>query len=133
MKKIKITIEKNEDGFWAYSENVPGIAGGGDTVEECKQDILDSIETAKMLEGKNKFKYADGEYELVYKFDTESLLDYYGKIFTKAALERITGINQKQIQHYSTGHRKPRAAQVKKIETALHKLGEELTTLELSF
>ncbi|MFW1443084.1 hypothetical protein ACEV7Z_24150, partial [Vibrio parahaemolyticus] len=63
--------------------------------------------------------------------DTQSLLAYYNGIFTKAGLERITGINQKQIQHYSTGHRKPRPAQVKKIKNALHELGEELLAIDL--
>ena len=37
------------------------------------------------------------------------------------ALEKLTGINQKQLHHYATGLRKPREAQRKKIETALHK------------
>jgi hypothetical protein len=50
----------------------------------------------------------------------ESLFNYYKGIFTNAAPKRITGINQKQLQHYATGHRKPREAQVKKIQTALH-------------
>lgn len=133
MKKIRIIIEKNDDGFWAHADNVVGITGGGSTVQECKEDVLASIETLKTLDGKNKFKYAEGEYEIIYKFDTESLLNYYGKIFTKASFERLTGINQKQIQHYSTGLKKPRAAQVKKIEAALHNLGSELQALELSF
>ena len=56
--------------------------------------------------------------------------DYKG-IFTNSALERITGINQKQFQHYASGLKKPRAAQAKKIESALHKLGSELLALEL--
>jgi hypothetical protein len=58
-------------------------------------------------------------------------LDYYKGIFTNAALERITGINQKQIQHYASGLKKPRPAQVKKIESALHNLGAELMSVEL--
>lgn len=35
-----------------------------------------------------------GEYCLAFKMDVKSLLDFYSKIFTKAGLERITGINQ---------------------------------------
>ena len=31
-------------------------------------------------------------YKVVYKFDAESILNYYRGIFTNAALERITGI-----------------------------------------
>jgi len=61
----------------------------------------------------------------------ESLFTYYKGVFTKSALERITGINQRQLQHYSSGLKKPRLAQKQKIETALHKLGNELIAVEL--
>jgi len=48
------------------------------------------------------------EYEIVYLYDTQSLLKYYGKIFTMPALERLTGINQKQLHHYIMGKSTPR-------------------------
>lgn len=131
MKTIRIIIERNEDGFWGYAENEKAIVGGGNTVQECKQDILDCIETLKDLNADNKPAFLEKEYELVYKFDTASLLSYYKGIFTNSALERITGINQKQIQHYASGHRNPRAEQRHKIENALHNLGKELLAVEL--
>lgn len=131
MKAIKIIIERNEDGFWGYAENEKAIVGGGDTVQECKQDVLDCIETLKELNADNKPSFLEKEYELVYKFDTASLLNYYKGIFTNSALERITGINQKQIQHYASGHRNPRLEQRLKIENALHTLGKELLAVEL--
>lgn len=129
MKEIKIIIEKSSDSFGAYSENVQGIYGAGDTAEECKQSILDSIETLKELDSCPK--ELKGDYRLTYHFDTISLLNYYKGIFTNSALEKITGINQKQIQHYATGHRKPRVEQREKIESALHNLGKELLAVEL--
>jgi len=131
MKKIKIIIERNEDGFWGYAENEKSIVGGGETVQKCKQDVLDCIETLKELDRNNRPGFLDKEYELVYKFDTPSLLNYYKGIFTNSALERITGINQKQIQHYASGHRSPRLEQRLKIENALHNLGKELLAVEL--
>ena len=73
----------------------------------------------------------NGTYTMRYKFDAESVLNFYRGIFTNAALERITGINQKQIQHYASGLKKPRPAQLKKIESAFRKLGNELLALEL--
>jgi predicted RNase H-like HicB family nuclease len=131
MDEMKIIIERNEDGFWGYAENVKAIVGGGDTVHECKQDVLDCIETLKELNADNKLEFLEKEYELVYKFDIVSLLSYYKGIFTNSALERITGINQKQIQHYASGHRNPREEQRLKIENALHTLGKELLSVEL--
>jgi len=132
MKQIKIIIERSKDLYSAYAENVEGIYGGGDTVEEAKQSILDAIRLLKKYNKNDNIPgILKGEYKLVYKFDTESLLNYYKGVFSNAAFERITGINQKQIQHYSTGLKKPRTMQAKKIETALHKLGAELLAVEL--
>ena len=132
MKQLKIIIERSKDQFSAYAENAEGIYGGGDTVEEAKQSIEDAIRLLKKYNKADQIpRVLKGEYEIIYKFDVESLLSYYKKVFTNSALERITGINQKQIQHYSTGLKKPRPVQVKKIETALHKLGAELLSVEL--
>lgn len=131
MKIIKIVIEKNDDGFWGYAETEEAITGGGDTVAECKKDILNSIETMKMFDAKNRPAFLNKPYKLEYRFDVQSLLNYYNGIFTNAALERMTGINQRQIYHYANGIKKPRPAQKKKIESALHSLGQELIAVEL--
>ncbi|MEI7526432.1 MAG: helix-turn-helix transcriptional regulator [Mariniphaga sp.] len=56
-------------------------------------------------------------------------LDYYRGIFTLAALERITGINQTQPGHYAAGRSKPRKQQIQKLEKALHHPGQELCTI----
>ncbi len=132
MKQIKIIIERSTDMYGAYAENVKGVTGGGSTIEEAKQSVLETIRIIKENHAaQNIPEVLKGEYELVYKFDVQSFLEYYKGIFTPAALQRIAGINQKQIQHYSTGHRKPRIAQRRKIEDALHKLGNELLAIEL--
>lgn len=131
MKTIKIIIEKSSDSFGAYAQNVNGIFGAGDTVKECKQSVLDAINTIKTFDQNEIPETLKGDYEIVYNFDLESLLNYYKGIMPFSALERITGINQRQLQHYSTGHRKPRVAQIKKIEAALHSFGSELLSVEL--
>lgn len=132
MKLVKVIIEKTKDMYSSYAENVPGIYGGGDTVEEAKKSILDAI---RLLKEHNDNKYIPailkGKYSIVFKYDAESFLKHYKGIFTNAALERITGINQKQFQHYASGLKKPRPTQAKKIELALHKLGSELLAIQL--
>jgi len=132
MKQLKIIVERSNDIFSCYAENVEGIYGGGETLGAAKQSIIDAIKLFKKYNNQDNIpEILKGEYTLIFKFDILSFLNYYKGVFTPAALERITGINQKQIQHYSTGHRRPRATQRKKIETALHKLGEELIAVEL--
>ena len=132
MKEIRIIIEKTEDHYSAYADNVKGVYGAGNTPAEAKQSIVNSITLLKKYNTANEIPVAlKGSYKLIYKFDTQSFLTYYKKIFTNSALERITGINQRLLQHYSSGLKKPRPAQKKKIETALHELGDELMAVEL--
>lgn len=132
IKKIKIIIERSDDSYSSYAENVNGVYGQGDTVESAKLSALRGIELLKKHNSEKDIpSILKGEYEIIFKFDAESFLNFYKKIFTNVALERMTGINQKQFQHYASGLKKPRPAQVKKIEVAMHRLGKELLSVEL--
>jgi predicted RNase H-like HicB family nuclease len=132
MEKIFITIGASSNHFGAYSENCPGIYGAGNTAEEAKEEAIKGLELLiNSREKKDLPAILNGEYSIVYQYDTQSLLNYFNKIFTNVALERITGINQKLLHHYASGLKKPRPAQRKKIETALHLIGNELLAVRL--
>jgi predicted RNase H-like HicB family nuclease len=131
-KKIEITIERGKDLFDAYAESVEGVWGSGETVAEAKESLEKTIKLLKEYNSpENIPSILKGDYELIYKFDAQSFLNYYKGIFTNAALERLTGIKQKQIQHYATGLKKPKPAQMQKIQNALHQLGNELISVQL--
>ena len=134
MKTLTVIIERTENNYSAYLQEVDGIVATGKSVEEIKKCIIDSINV--LIDECNEFgdtipEALKGEYCLAFKMDVKSLLDFYSKIFTKAGLERITGINQKQLWHYASGLRNPRPVQTVKLENALHKLGEELLAINL--
>jgi predicted RNase H-like HicB family nuclease len=132
METIKIIIEKSTDYYDAYAENCEGIYGAGETPEAAKKEVLKGLELFVNSRSKEELPaILQGEYSIVFQYDTQSLLNYYNKIFTKVALEQITGINQKLLHHYSSGLKKPRDKQREKIKTALHSLGEELMAVEL--
>lgn len=130
MGKLIVKIEKGTELFGAWAENVPGIYGQGETVQETKDNIMNGIKAYKKY---NEIipKELEGEVEVEWVYDIPSLLQYYSGIFSKPALEKLTGINQKQFFHYASGMVKPRLAQRKKISEALHKLGAELLTVKL--
>lgn len=134
IRKIEAVIEKNSDGgFSAYCTDEM-FSGMGDTAEAAKEDMKQSIRHFVESSRKDGYQYPawlDGEYEIVYRFDTQSLLQYYAGIITPAALGRLSGINPKQLWSYAHGKSKPRGAQVKRIEKALHKLGAELSSISL--
>lgn len=119
MGKVKVTIGKGPDLFGALAENVIGIYGEGNSVKETRDNILKAIELYKKYND-NIPSELQGNIEIEWTFDVQSFLQYYNDIFSKAALERITGINQKQLGHYSSGLKKPRKAQVKKTDNAIN-------------
>lgn len=134
MKKVTVVIERAENNFSAYVQDVDGITATGESIDEIKSSIINAIEEYKSackdlgLEVPAELR---GDYEIAFELDIQSFLMIYQGIFTKSGLEKLTGINQKQLWHYANGVTKPRQAQRQKIESALHRLGNELLSLSL--
>lgn len=132
--QLTVIIEKADNNYSAYIDGIDGIITTGNTIDEIKKNMVEAIElyveTCKELDLECP-EELEGDYQLNFKMDVKSLLEFYSGIFTKAGLERITGINQKQLWHYASGNRNPRPEQKIKIETALHKLGEDLLSINL--
>jgi predicted RNase H-like HicB family nuclease len=134
MEKIIVEVFFTGNNYSAHIPILPGCISTGYTLEELEQSMKEAVPFH--LEGQEEsggyipdiFK---GNYELAFKLSVEALLNAYSNIFTKAALSRITGINERQLWHYAAGVKKPRPAQAKRIENGLHKLGKQLLTVEL--
>ena len=132
-KTLTVIIEHAGNNFSAYVSDVDGIAVTGDSVDEIKASMCEASDD--YIEVCNEFGFEipqilQADYEISFEIDVCSLLKIYEGIFTKAGLERLTGINQKQLWHYANGT-KPRPAQRLKIEKGLHRLGNELISLHL--
>lgn len=134
MKKLNVIIETADNNYAAYVDGVDGIAVTGSSVAQIKERMQEAIkvyvETCNEL-GMEIPKQLQGDFELAFVMDTATLLAFYYGIFSMAGMERITGIHQKQLWHYATGQVKPRPKQRERIETALHKLGSELSAISL--
>ena len=132
MEKLIIQIGASKDFFDGFAVNCEGVYGGGETLEACKINILEGLVLLKESRPVSNWpEILKGDYEIEFTYDVQSILSYYVSVFTKPALERLTGINQKQLHHYATGLKKPREPQKKKIELALHRLGSELMSVHL--
>jgi hypothetical protein len=110
MKKIIAIIERSTDGTCTIFCENEMFSGIGKSPEEAKADMLFQMNFFKETAIENRFSYPaflDSEFEVVYKFDTESLLQYYAGVITPAALERLSGIHQKQLWNYMHGRSKP--------------------------
>jgi len=133
-KIVTVTVEKASKNFSAYIEELPGCITTGKNIQELEANMREAVkghlEVCKEY-GDKVPKVFEGHFQLVFRFAPAALLALYSGVFTKAALERITGINQRQLWHYASGEKKPRAVQKKRIEAGLHKLGKELMSIEL--
>lgn len=132
--KATIIIEKGLDsGFDVRTDDTFNadymVLGQGATIDEAKTDFMVCYNDIKELYKDEKKPFVEIT-EMVYKYDTASFLAYYSKVFSYAALERLTGVNQTQLSQYVQGYRKPSPKTTKKIETALHNLANELQQIQ---
>lgn len=133
MEKVVMNAARTEKGYSCSCDLLPGwvVAFGGDFdgFRAYVQESIDFYVDCARQDGSEYPHVFDGEYEVIYKFDVASVLAYYKGILSFSALERITGINQKQLNHYAAGISKPRPQQEEKIRTGLHNLATTLLTV----
>ena len=77
IKKIEATIERAKDGTFSVYCNTEMFSGMGETAEAAKVDIQKQMNFFKkktaIEDGFSYPDFLDDDFEIVYKFDTESL------------------------------------------------------------
>jgi predicted RNase H-like HicB family nuclease len=134
MKQLEAAIERASDGTYSVYCINEMFSGMGNSAEDAKKDMLSQMDFFKKTakeEGFSYPKFLDEDFKIVYKFDVESLLEYYSGILSLSGLEKITGIHQKQLWNYLHRKSKPRKAQIEKITIGLHNLGSELMAISI--
>ena len=134
MKKVIVDVHYSGGNYSAHIPILPGVVVTGDSITEIEGQMKEALPfhlDGQRGTGGDIPEVFNGNYELVFQFPADVLLDYYSGIFTKAALSRLTGINERQLWHYAAGKSRPRPAQNKRIEEGLHRLGRELLSLSL--
>lgn len=129
--KVTAIIERSPDGEYAIytleKTGKMGLHGYGSTPEEAKKDFWEAYDEIKeILNGDVP------EIDVTFKYDVASFLRDYKDVLSMSGLQRVTGINQKQLQHYLTGHRHPSEATVRKIEKGVHALADKLREVEFA-
>lgn len=133
MTTIEAIIERAGDGTYDIFCRDEIFSGAGTSIDEAKKDLLKQMAFYKETARKEGFKYPaflDDEYEIVYRIDAPSLMKYYvgAGVFSLAGLEKVTGINQKQLWAYLNGTR-PRRRQSDRIEAGFRALSRDLSAL----
>ena len=132
MEKIIMLIEKSKDFYGASSENCDGIFAAGESIEAVKQDTYKAIEGIKNNLPEERWpKQIKGDFEIEWKFDVPSFLEYYSGFMSLAGKEKLTGINQKQLSNYLNHRAVPRKRQADRIINGIHNFARELLSITL--
>lgn len=131
--KVKAIIETGKDTTYdIYTENdaLPFmLLGQGKSIKEATEDFLKCKQEMEILfsEQGEVFDFAHLEFEYVY--DTASFLKH--SPFTLTWLSSATGINKKQLSHYTTGKSRPSTRTVQRIQEGIVRLANELISVRL--
>ena len=127
METVKVIVECGKDGKYSafmdcYDYDF-GLSGYGNTAKEAINDFYSCVEEEKVM--------SNLKFDIQY--DVNSFLDYYSGILSKSGLEKITGVNQKQLWHYSSGKRRPTRQTALRIQNNLHRFADDLRQVQFVF
>ncbi|CAM4095983.1 type II toxin-antitoxin system HicB family antitoxin [Gillisia limnaea] len=132
-KSVEVYVEKAADGtYWGTTQNLPGVVTAfGNSLEELKinlqQAYSDYLETAIEVneEWIQQILHAN---VFVYRLDIQALFKLIPEIKI-SSLAKKAGINESLMRQYATGKANASEERAKKIEKALHELGNELLSV----
>jgi len=125
-KKIKMIVEKTDTGFSAYSQE-QSIYTTGRTISEL---IENAYEAANMFFEDEKVQITHEN--LKFEIDFKQFFQYYKVINSKFLADKL-GMNATLLSQYVQGHKKPSDAQTEKILAGIHRIGKELTEINLIY
>lgn len=131
--KLTAIIEKSEDGYGVYVTNLAehGLSGMGASVEAAKADMMEALQLMVSMytdEGKPIPEELDNP-QFVYKYDIPSFFNDFDWI-NMSKLAGKMQINASLLRQYKGKDAFASEDQTKKIENAIHELGQKLIAVE---
>ncbi|MCE7061222.1 hypothetical protein [Dyadobacter sp. CY343] len=134
--KLSIIIEKGDNELWGRIENVPDYlpVTSGKTLDEVTDNLKELLEDFIIEDGKAHDQWRSigiEDIEFDYVYDLSAFFEIFDDVKVGAIAKRA-GINPSLVRHYVAGTKYPSAVQAKKIEDAIHELGEKLREVVLA-
>jgi predicted RNase H-like HicB family nuclease len=123
-KKIRMILEKTNTGFSAYSDSLP-IYTTGKSIPEL---VDNAYEAANLYYEDENVKVTHEN--INFEIDFKQFFKYYRVLNSKFLAERI-GMNPTLLSQYVQGRKKPSDSQQAKILLGIHKIGQELSEINL--
>lgn len=123
-KRIRMTVEKTDTGFSAYSEEYPVFTTGVSFTEL----LHNAVEATNLFLSEQESQITEKNIE--FEIDLQQFFQYYRVINSKFLAKRI-GMNETLLSQYVQGRKKPSAAQTNKILSGIQEIGRELSNINL--
>lgn len=76
--------------------------------------------------GTGSLHVVNNNYQFHFELGASAMLHLTDGLITRSAISKASGINEKQLSHYLTGHRIAREAQNKKIADGIIKISRQI-------
>lgn len=123
-KKIKMIVEKTDTGFSAFAESHP-VYTTGKTIPELMDNALEAVNLG--FEDENVKITREN---LKFEIDFKQFFQHYRVLNARFLADKI-GMNPTLLSQYVQGRKKPSEAQTEKILLGIHRIGQELSELNL--
>jgi predicted RNase H-like HicB family nuclease len=120
----KMTVEKTDTGFSAYSEDYPIFTTGKSIAE-----LINSAYEATEFYFEEEIVKVEPN-AIKFEIDFKQFFKYYKVINAKFLAAKI-GMNATLLSQYVSGTKKPSAKQTEKILNGIHQIGQELSEINL--
>lgn len=134
MENIKVMIEWADDNFSAGTGKINGVVmATGKTLEQVKKNFRDAFDfhvKGSLQDGDKLPAYiAKKQYKFNFRLGASAMLHLTDGLISRSAISKATGINEKQLSHYLTGHRIARELQNKKIAAGINSISRQINQL----
>lgn len=134
--KVTIIFEKSDNRLWGRIEGIPDylpVTEGKDVqeIETNLRDLLDDYITNEGQEHKAWKKVKADQIEFNHAYDLTAFFELFDDVKIGAIAKRAE-LNPSLVRHYVAGTKFPSAQQAKRLETAIHELGNKLREVVLA-
>ena len=130
MKVLHATIERSEDAFFAYINDMDGFVSGGNSYDEVKSNLMGIFKEFVDEDEEIRKKYRNG-YKLRFEVNLASFFDLVPEV-NISQLAKTGGINPGLLRQYVSGTRKASEKQAERVMKAIEKLAAKLNSLSLT-
>ncbi len=130
MKKLTAIVERNEDSFFAYIEEIEGCVAGGRMYEEVKSNLEEIIREFKEHDQKIDKALKKG-YRIKFEVDLESVFNLIPEV-NISQLANLIKMNPGLLRQYVSGAKKASEKQTNKVMEGIRILTEKLKSIQLT-